>query len=115
MAAFDPLLPLGMARIIDAMPSSMKKSLAWLLIILSACSIAFLVWHQAVLMSYSAKDGIETSWLGTVPFFLLVSLLPTGATCAALKGKLGPSILLGILGLLFVGFIALIALAGFGT
>ena len=115
MSAFDPLLPLGAARIIETMPRSMKKSLAWLLIILSACSVAFLVWHQAVMMSYSAKDGIETSWLGTVPFFLIVSLLPAGATYAVLKGKLGPSILLGILGFLFVGFIALIALAGVGT
>jgi hypothetical protein len=67
------------------------------------------------MMSYSAKYGTGTSWLGTAPFFLIVSLLPAAATYAVLKGKLGPSILLGILGFLFVGFFAVVVLAGVGT
>lgn len=93
------------------MPRSMKISLAWMLVALSAASIALMVWHVAVMMP---AYGTGMSWRGVLPFFLVVSALPAGAAYAALKEKFGPSILLGILGFLFAGFSALVTMAGVG-
>ena len=90
------------------------RAVAWALVGLSVLSIVVLAGQQAVMIAQPENYGIETRWFGLAAFFILSSLLPGGAAYAALKGKYGPSILLGGMGFAWLSFIVLVLLAGGG-
>ena len=91
------------------------RAVAWTLVGLCVLSIAFIAWHQAVMIADSKKYGIEARLVGLIPLIILSLSLPGGAAYAAIKGKYGPSILLGGTGFVWLGLLVLVLLAGVGT
>jgi hypothetical protein len=87
---------------------------AWTAIAIGSASIAFLAWHQATMLSSSARYGLEVPWLGSLLTFVALAGLEIGAAYAALKQHYAVAIGLGGFLAALLGLASILVLGGAG-